>query len=79
LTDARYQQLLLTFDEFTPKNQTHEKLNFNSLELSMTGLIELVPANPQTLIYCLNTDPLPARSSLIACERQFERCLSRAK
>jgi hypothetical protein len=35
-----YQRLLLTFDEFTQKNQPLVKLNFNCLEASMMGLIE---------------------------------------
>jgi hypothetical protein len=63
LTDKHYQQLLLTFDDFTQKIQAHEKLNFNCLEASMMGLIESALANPQTLIWCLNTDPLPISSS----------------
>jgi hypothetical protein len=63
LTDKHYQQLLQSFDQLTKKIRAHEKLDFQSLESSITGLIDSALANPQTLVWCLNTDPLPISST----------------
>lgn len=62
-TDKHYQQLLQNFDLFTQKVHAREKLDFQSLEASITGLVESALVNPQTLVWCLNTDPLPVSST----------------
>lgn len=68
LTDKHYQQLLHSFDQLTQSIHAREKLDFNSLEASITGLIDSALVNPQTLVWCLNTDPLPV-SSTASCVR----------
>ncbi|MFT6094470.1 MAG: HD-GYP domain-containing protein (c-di-GMP phosphodiesterase class II) [Pseudohongiellaceae bacterium] len=68
LTDKHYQQLLQDFDQLTQKIRAREKLDFQSLETSITGLIDSALANPQTLVWCLNTDLL-AISSTAYCVR----------
>lgn len=61
VTDKHYQQLLHSFQQLTEAVRAGEKLNFTSLEVSVKGLIDSAIANPQTLVWCLNTDPLPIK------------------
>lgn len=62
-TDKHYQQLLQNFEQLTQKIQAHEELDFICLEESVTGLVDSALANPQTLVWCLNTDPLPVNTT----------------
>lgn len=63
VTDKHYQQLLKNFDLVTQKIHARKKLDFHSLEVSIRGLVESALVNPQTLVWCLNTDPLPVSST----------------
>lgn len=56
---AHFQQLLASFARLTECIRAGEHLEFASLTAPLNGIIDSAIANPQTLIWILNTEPMP--------------------
>ncbi|MFK7865731.1 MAG: HD-GYP domain-containing protein [Pseudohongiellaceae bacterium] len=62
-TDKSYQQLLQGFDLFTKTVRAKQPADLDSLESPIDCLVTSALCNPNTLVWCLNTDPVPVNPS----------------
>lgn len=62
-TDKHYQQLLTAFQSLTELVRTNGKPDFVLLDPVIEDLLDSVIANPNTLVWCLNTDSVPVQPS----------------
>ena len=60
---ALYSELQEQFHQITLAVRNGDNLNLKSIDKPMEAMIDSIIANPQTLIWLLNTDPSNARSS----------------
>lgn len=63
VTDNSYQQLLSAFDQFTKSIRADQEADLDLLIAPIDSLIASALANPNTLVWCLNTDPVPVNPS----------------
>lgn len=62
-TDKHYHQLLTVFQNVTEQVRTKRKPDLAALDPTIDSLVNSIIANPNTLVWCLNTDPVPVQAS----------------